>query len=97
MPGWWILPSIRGGEFHSAVIGDYRSAADTNEPIQILPAFSGLTDSEKEALRHAVGEKFLKDEGWSCDQRIINDKGREIFKVGFATAIRKILKEDSEV
>jgi hypothetical protein len=66
------------------------------EPILILPASTGLTDTEKEALRHAVSEKLLKDEGWSYDQRgrIINDKGRQLFKVGFATAIRKILGED---
>ncbi|MDA8347040.1 MAG: gamma-mobile-trio protein GmtX [Thermaerobacter sp.] len=80
---------------NAGVVIDMRQQEITSqqESIQILPALPGLTDSEKEALRLAISEKFLKDEGWSCDERgrIINDKGREIFKVGFATAIRKIL------
>lgn len=82
---------------NAGVVIDMRTQAITipTESTQILPALTGLTDSEKEALRHAISERLLKDEGWSCDERgrIINDKGREIFKVGFATAIRKILGE----
>ena len=35
----------------------------------------------------------MQEEGWQQDDhgRVINAKGRVIFKVGFATAIRKIL------
>lgn len=77
---------------------DYRDqsgesgAARTGE---YLPADVGLTESEKEALRHAISEKLLKDEGWKEDKhgRILTDKGSPIFKIGFATAIRKILGE----
>jgi len=85
---------------NAGVVIDMRPQKITSpkEPILIQPASTGLTDTEKEALRHAVSEKLLKDEGWSCDQRgrIINGKGRQLFKVGFATAIRKILGEDVE-
>jgi hypothetical protein len=65
----------------------------SKETIQILPAFTGLTDSEKEALKHAVSERFLKDEGWTQDDygRVLNAKGRAIYKVGYSTAIRKII------
>lgn len=55
----------------------------------------GLTDTEKEALRHAISLKLLKEEGWKEDKygRILTDKGTQIFKIGFSTAIRKILGE----
>jgi hypothetical protein len=54
---------------------------------------------DAEELRHVVSKEFLKDEGWSCDLRgrIINGNGRELFKVGFVAAIRKILGEDGEI
>lgn len=65
----------------------------SRETIQILPALTGLTDSEKEALQHAVSETFLQDEGWSQDDygRVFNAKGRAIYKIGYLTALRKIL------
>lgn len=65
-------------------------------PIEILPASTGLLPSEIDALRKAVSAKFLADEGWSCDEegRVHNDRGRTIFRAGFATAIRKIIGED---
>lgn len=84
---------------HSNIVIDYRDksgegseAARTGD---YLPADVGLTDSEKEALRHAISEKLLKDEGWKEDKhgRILTDKGSPIFKIGFAMAIRKILGE----
>lgn len=80
---------------NTEVVIDQRqiSASQSKETIQILPAFTGLTDSEKEALRHAVSEKFLQDEGWKHDDygRVLNAKGRAIYKVGYSTAIRKII------
>lgn len=64
------------------------------EIIQILPASTGLTDSEKAALRHAISDKLMQEEGWSQDDygRVLNHKGREIFKVGYVSAIRKIME-----
>ena len=64
------------------------------DAIQILPA-SGLTDTEKEALKHAYSDKLLTDEGWHIDAsgRILNEHGRVIFKPGFITAIRKVVGE----
>lgn len=72
------------------------TASVSKETIQILPASTGLTDSEKDALRHAISASFLEDEGWEQDPngRILSRKTkRVIFKVGFATAIRKVLGE----
>lgn len=84
---------------HANIVIDYRDKFGDNDksarPGEYLPADIGLTDSEKEALRHAISEKLLKEEGWKEDNhgRILTEKGSPIFKIGFATAIRKILGE----
>lgn len=77
---------------------DFRTAPGESvksiAPVQVLPADFGLTDAEKAALRHAISDKLLKDEGWWLDDggRILKiDNGRTVFKIGFGTAIRKIV------
>lgn len=62
---------------------------------QIISASAFLLPSETEALCHAVSEKFLAEQGWKCDDngRITNNIGRQIYKVGYATAIRKLTSE----
>jgi hypothetical protein len=90
---------------HAEIVIDYREKSfDTGGAAQTgeyLPAKFGLTESEKEALRHAISEKLLKDEGWKEDKygRVLTNKGSPIFKIGFTTAIRKVLGEsiDSEL
>lgn len=61
--------------------------------VQVLPALTGLTASEIEALKFSVSEKFLQNEGWNSDAsgRILNEKGRVLFKPGFLSAIKKML------
>ena len=84
---------------HANIVIDFRDKSgesfEAARTGQYLPADVGLTDSEKEALRHAISEKLLKDEGWKEEKhgRIHTEKGSPIFKIGFATAIRKILGE----
>ena len=84
---------------HAQIVIDYRDksgdSSGASRTGEYLPADVGLTESEKEALRHAISEKLLIDEGWKEDKhgRILTDKGSPIFKIGFATAIRKILGE----
>lgn len=81
------------------IVIDRRSETTSSSPRQeiiILPASTGLTDSEKEALRHAISDKLLEDEGWERDNggRILSAKTkRVIFKIGFVSAIRKMLCE----
>ncbi|WP_205750592.1 gamma-mobile-trio protein GmtX [Azonexus hydrophilus] len=67
------------------------------ESIEVLPASTGLYPSEIEALRHAISDRLLKDEGWKTDAagRVINEAGRPIFKPGYVTAIRKVLGESA--
>ena len=78
---------------NAQVVIDQRQTKSTPSIARLPPAFSELTDSEKEALRHAISDKLLRDEGWSVDPkgRILSDRGRVIFKAGFASAIRKVL------
>lgn len=75
-----------------------RTSKPSGQPqatIQVLPASTGLTDTEMEALRHAISDKLMQEEGWKQDDhgRILSAKGSSIFKVGFVTAIRKIIAE----
>lgn len=78
---------------------DFRSppgeSVKSTDKVQVLPADFGLTETEKAALRHAISDKLLKEEGWTQDEhgRILTAKGSPILKIGFATAIRKILGE----
>lgn len=60
-----------------------------------IPTDFGLTATEKEALRHAISLKLYEEEGWKEGRygRIVTVNGRQIFRIGFATAIRKILGE----
>jgi hypothetical protein len=80
---------------NTEVVIEQRQATSSpyKDTIEILPAFTGLTESEKDALQHAVSEKFLRDENWTQDDygRVLNAKGRAIYKVGYVAAIRKIL------
>ncbi|CAG9228578.1 hypothetical protein PSAB6_50041 [Paraburkholderia sabiae] len=61
--------------------------------VQVLPASHGLTPTERDALRDAISDARFSDEGWTGDEhgRVFNSKGRPIFRIGFITAIRKIL------
>lgn len=76
------------------VVIDLRKWNDS-PPSEILSAVVDLTESEKTALRHAISDQTMKDEGWKIDAygRILNGKNRTIFKPGFVHAIRKILDE----
>lgn len=80
---------------NTEVVIDQRTvtAGQSRDTVQILPAFTGLTGSETEALKHAISEKLMQDEGWIQDDhgRVLNAKGRAIYKVGYVTAIRKIV------
>jgi hypothetical protein len=80
---------------NTEVVIDQRNTTTNQmkEAIQILPASMGFTESEKEALRHSISDRLMQDEGWTQDDhgRILNSKGRSIYKVGYMTAIRKML------
>lgn len=51
-----------------------------------------LTPSEREALQKAVSAEYLEERGLreGSHGEIVNERGRTVFEVGFARAIRKI-------
>lgn len=81
---------------HTEVVIDMTAKKSSHSPetIQILPISLGLTESERAALRHAVSDQLMHDEGWKTDEhgRILTVNGRCIFKIGFVSAIRKIIE-----
>jgi|APMI01.1.fsa_nt_gi hypothetical protein len=54
-----------------------------------------LTDSERQALKKAISETFLRSRGWEETKlgEIITETGRTMFDPGFATGLRKLLGE----
>ncbi|MDD2750638.1 MAG: gamma-mobile-trio protein GmtX [Acidithiobacillus sp.] len=69
-------------------------ALDTSvKPPAMLTMATKLTSSERDALHKAISAPFLEDQGWheGSHGEILNDRGRTIFEIGYAKAIRKIL------
>jgi len=60
--------------------------------MQVLSPLANLTDSETAALRKGISPDFLLQEGWQEGPHgeIVNARGRTLFDVGFAHAIRKL-------
>lgn len=71
------------------------NSAQTEYALQVVPAQGNLTATEKAALRHALSEELLESEGWITDQsgRVLNARGRVIFKAGFVSAMKKVLEQ----
>lgn len=61
--------------------------------LQILPALN-FNEMEIEALKAAVSDNFFKHRDWSISPagQVKDEDGREVFKHGFVSAIKKILK-----
>lgn len=61
--------------------------------MQVLSPLANLTESEVSALRKAISPEFIAQEGWreGPHGEILNAKGRRLFDVGFANAIRKLV------
>lgn len=78
---------------YNGVVDQRVAVASRPDRGELSAVVESLLSFEKEALQHAISETLLRDEGWSLDDhgRIINSKGRCVFRMGFATGIRKIL------
>jgi hypothetical protein len=88
---------------HANIVIDRRvlpgevKAAQNGQTVQVLTPTEGLLPLEREALEKAISPKFLEQEGWreGQDGEIRNAKGRKLFEVGFATAIRKLISDSA--
>ncbi|MDD2046843.1 gamma-mobile-trio protein GmtX [Pseudomonas putida] len=69
------------------------AAAPGVQPMAVLALAAQLTASEHEALLKAVSPEYLEKCGLreGSHGEIINERGRTLFEVGFARAIRKVL------
>jgi len=67
----------------------------TMNGIEVFEPRQQLTDTERRSLQKAVSAPFLNGEGWTEGPHgeIRNARGRNIFDVGFSTALRKMLSE----
>lgn len=74
-------------------VGATVSAAPGTQPVTVLALSAQLTPSEHEALQKAVSHDYLEERGLreGSHGEIINERGRTVFEVGFARAIRKVL------
>ncbi|CAI8763409.1 Alpha/beta hydrolase [Pseudomonas sp. IT-P171] len=67
--------------------------APGSQSVTVLAMTAQLTPSEREALEKAVSANYLEERGLreGSHGEIINERGRPVFEVGFARAIRKVL------
>ncbi|XVJ47857.1 gamma-mobile-trio protein GmtX [Pseudomonas sp. UBT] len=64
-----------------------------SQSVTVLALSAQLTPSEREALKKAVSAEYLEERGLreGSHGEIVNERGRPMFEVGFARAIRKVL------
>jgi hypothetical protein len=74
-------------------LGATVSAAPGTQPVAVLALSAQLTPSERDALQKAVSASYLEDRGMKegSHGEILNERGRTVFEVGFARAVRKVL------
>ena len=68
--------------------------ASNNDDVVVVSALDELTEMEIEALKDAISDKLFKERGWTADEQgRVKEKGYQVYKVGYVTAIKKILEE----
>lgn len=74
-------------------LGASVSSAPGAQPVAVLALSAQLTPSERDALQKAVSADYLEERGLKegSHGEILNERGRTVFEVGFARAIRKVL------
>jgi hypothetical protein len=74
-------------------LGATAAAAPSSQPVTVLAMAAQFTPSEREALQKAVAADYLEARGLreGSHGEIVNARGRTVFEVGFARAIRKVL------
>lgn len=66
----------------------------SNSDVVIVSALDDLTETEIEALKDSISDKLFKERGWTTDEQgRVKEKGYPVYKAGYVTAIKKILKE----
>ncbi|MFL9951706.1 gamma-mobile-trio protein GmtX [Paraburkholderia agricolaris] len=76
-------------------LGATFSSAPGAQPVAVLALYEQLTPSEREALQKSVSATYLEERGLKegSHGEIVNERGRTVFEVGFASAVRKVLSD----
>ena len=76
---------------------DMRNQKNTTSPtsdVVVVSALDNLTETEINALKDAVSDRFFNERGWTSDaQGRVKEKGYPVYKAGYVTAIKKILEQ----
>jgi hypothetical protein len=90
-----LLRSMPRGIIDKRPLGATIAYTEDAQSVAVLHVGARLTESERTALRNAIGAEVLADNGWveGSHGEILNERGRTVFDVGYATAIRKVLDE----
>ena len=74
-------------------LGATVSSAPGTQSVAVVALSAQLTSSEREALQKAVSASYLEERGLKegSHGEIVNERGRTVFEVGFARAVRKVL------
>jgi hypothetical protein len=60
--------------------------------LELIPQSEGLLPTELSALEHAISDDLFSHQGWTVDaQGRVKNKGMQLYKAGYVTAIKKIL------
>lgn len=92
-----LLRELPRGVIDKRPLGATIVTPTDSSPMPVLTVGARLNHSEKEALKRSIDREFLEDQGWKVGAygEIVNNKGRTIFEVGYVSAIRRILEEES--
>lgn len=87
-----VLKSNANVVIDKRVLPGHVSVTPEGQVIQVLGG-AGLSETEKQTLAQAISPEFLRQEGWAegANGEIVNARGRKLFDIGFANAIRKVL------
>ena len=80
----------------TSIIVDRRPVESPVPSVEILPSLAGLfTESQKEALEHAVSDTLMSQRGWLAlpNGRVKDENGRHLYKPGYITAIQRIIND----
>jgi hypothetical protein len=74
-------------------LGATVAAVSGSQSVAVLATAAQFTPSEREALQKSVSADYLEERGLreGSHGEIVNERGRTVFEVGFARAIRKVL------
>jgi len=90
-----LLRSLPRGVIDKRPLGATIAYTEEAQSVAVLNVGARLTESERNALRKAIDSAVLADNDWveGSHGEILTQRGRTVFEVGFATAIRKVLDD----